>query len=345
MINKEDGRHEENNHACLEEAIHWITRINDTRLYWLWIKFVIMAGSLTEWVGFSNAISVLNTMEPVVDVLSWSIPGGRCVLQSISEIQRRSQIAEETSIGVTKVACLSDLLWSASNLLSAQWLRGNELRPSVGTLGWSGNLCMEVLLVYDVICVVWLFRYEQHQVNDVSMLSNAQQIQWQNRKQTLLINLIYTSILACGFLLFRGFSAQINNTIPPYIGAGLCAVSTGLFRGIEWGTILSKLQKKQRLAMPNTAEHQHLQYAFQQTCVGAGVSVGLDLFLPLFLWLSSDTSNMSLVIALSLSINTLISGCFKRDKAIQLSCCWFFSNKSASVLPMFSEIPQPSGVV
>ena len=343
MINKEECRNEENNHAYLEEWIHWVTKINDTRLYWLWMKFVITAGASAGWIGFSSALPVLNTMKPVTDVLSWSVFGGRFVLQSILVIQRTLQTVEDKPTSVTKVMCLNDFLWGTSNFLSAQWLHGNELRPSVGTLGWWGNVCMEVLLVYDVIFVAWQFRHEQHQANDLIMPSNERQVQWQYKKQALLSNLVYTTNLACGFLLFRGFSTQINNIVPPCVGAGLCAFSTGLFRVIEWAMMLSKLKQKQRLVTPNTVESQHLQHAFQQTCVGAGISVGLDLLLPLFIWISSDANNMIVAIVLSLSVNTLINGCFKRDKASPLSRCSLFApHQSPRISLVSSEIPQLS---
>jgi len=342
MINKEEYWHEEN-HAYLEEWIHWVTKINDTRLYWLWTKFVITAGASAGWIGFSKALPVLNTMKPVTDVLSWSVFGGRFVLQSILVIQRTLQTVEDKPTSVMKIMCLTDFLWGTSNFLSAQWLHGNELRPSVGTLGWWGNVCMEVLLIYDVIFAAWQFRHEQHQANDLIMSSNERQVQWQYRKQALLSNLVYTTSLACGFLLFRGFFTPINSTVSPSVGASLCAVSTALFRAIEWIMVLSKFKNKPCLVTPNTVEFQHHQHAFQQNCVGAGVSVGLDLLLPLFIWMSSDANNMIFVIALSLSINTLINGCFKRGKASPFSrCSLFASHQSSRVSPVSSEIPQPS---
>jgi hypothetical protein len=342
MINKEEYRHEENNHGYLEEWIHWITKINDTRLYWLWMRFVITAGASAEGMGFSNALPVLNTMKPVTDILSWSLFGGRLVMQSILVMQPTLSTVEVTPTSVTKVSCLNDFLWGTSNFLSAQWLHGNELRPPVGALDWWGNLFMEVLLIYDVIFAAWLCRHEQHQVNGLTMPSNERQLQWQYRKQALLNNLVYTTILACGFLLFRGFSTQINGTVPPYVGAGLCAVSTVLFRAIEWAMMLSKFKNKPCSITPNTVEFQQHQHAFQQTCVGASVSVGLDLLLPLFIWMSSDANNMILVIALSLSINIFINGCFKRDKASPLSRCSLFAPQSSRVSPGSSELPQLS---
>lgn len=310
MINIE----EKINYTGLEESIHWLTKINDARLYWLWMRYFISVGASSRWTGFSNALPVLNTMQPVTDVLSWSLFGGRFVMQSLWVIQRSVQPAEERPSSIEIMSCLNDFLWGTSNFLSAQWLHGNELRPSVGALGWWGNVCMEVLLVYDVIFVALQFRHEESQ--------------GRYRKQVLLSAMVYNTSLACGFLLFRGFSTPINNNVPPYVGAGLCVLSTGLFRINEWAMVLSKVKNKQ----PNIMES---QLVFQQACIGAGLSVGLDLLLPLYIWMSSDTNNLILLIALSLSANIVLNGCFKRDKASPLGrCSLFSSHQSPGVLPV-----------
>lgn len=330
--------------SIIDETIHWATKLNDTRLYWTWMRFAITAGVVEARFGFSNALPVLNVMKPVNDVLSWSLYGGRFVLQSMLVIQRTLQNVENNPTIAQRKIFLNDFLWGTSNILSVQWLHGNELRPSVGTLGWWGNMCMEVLLICDAIFAAWQFRHEQHQANDLIMSSNELQVEWQYKKLALVSNLIYTINLACGFLLFRGFSTEISNTVPPYVGASLCAVSTGLFRIIDWAIVLCKLNQKGRLVTPNTVESQHFQRAFQQTAVGAGVSVGLDLLVPLFVMMSSDANNMFVVIVFSLSANTLINSYFKRDKASPLSRCLLFAPHQSPRIPPVSvscEIPQP----
>lgn len=318
MRNKED-------YSYVEELIHWLTKINDTRLDWLWLKFLLTAGASAGWVQFSNAIPVLNTIKPVTDVLSYTIFGGRFVMQSIVVVQHTLPTVEETTTGITKVTCLNDFLWGTSNFLSVQWLHGNELRPAVGTPGWWGNVCMEVLLVYDVIFTAWLFK-------------NERQNQGEYKKQMLLNNLIYTSSLACGFWLFRGLLTPIDNTIPPHVGAGLCAVSTTIFRLIEWTIVLSKLKKKQDVVTPNTFEYQQHRRTFQQTCIGSGVSIGLNLFLPLLIWVSPNANTMILLITLSLCTNTVIKGCIHREKASPFGrFSIFFSNQTPRVSPASSE--------
>lgn len=339
MLNTEECREEENYYTNLEEWIHWVTKINDARLYWLWMKFFITAGASSGWIGFSKAQPVLNRMKPVTDVLSWSILSGRLMLQLLWVRQQTLQSMKQTPTHMTQAACLSDFLWIISNLLSAQWLHSHELRPSLGNVGWWGNMCMQVLLIYDVVFVVWQFKQEQQQANDWSMLSHAQQISWHTRKLVLWSNLAYTTHLACGFLLFRGFAPAINKTIPPEIGAGVCAVSTNIFRAIEWSILLSKLQKKQHFIAPNTLESQAPQHAFQTTCVTAGLSIGLDLLLPLLIGISRDKNHVLLVISLSLSINLFINGCFKRDKASPLSRYSLFSlYQRSSAPPVVKEV-------
>lgn len=340
MRNKEECRQEENNHVYLEEMMHWVTHINDTRLYWLWMKFFITAGELSEWSEFSKAIPVLNAMKPVTDVLSWGLFGGRVLMQCLLLVKRSSEGSRTT---VLKISCLSDFLWGISNFLSAQWLYGNNPRPFAGTLGWWGNLCMEILLIYDVAFVIWQLKYEQNRVDNLRETSHEQQMQWQHRKQILVRNLVYTTFLACGFLLFRGFSAQIINTIPSCVGAGLCVGSTALFRVLEWATVLTNVKKRQGLVAPETAESQRLQHTFQYTCAGAAVSVGLDSLLPFFIWRTSDPNNLLLIIALSLSANAFISGGLKRDNISPLSrCSLFASPPNYRVSPLACETAELS---
>lgn len=331
MRREEDELPEENSLVHLESCIHWITQINESRLYWLWVKFFIASGASAGWVGFSKASPVLDTIKPITNSLSFTIFGARFVMQSLWLRQQGQHNVPASEAHITRLTCLNDFLWGLSNFISAQGLHSKALRPSLGTPGWWGHLCMEILLVNDVIFTALQFKHEDTKFKDKVNPSNEQTIMWDVRKASLWNNLLYSINLTYSYFLFQGFSTPIAHHVPANIGAGLCVMFTNIFRAVAWVITLSQVK--------NSPHAQH-------TYVGAGISIGLDLTLPLLIWISSSQSQMILVIALGLGLNTLIHGYFKQEKTSTFNACSFFSPRQRGrMVSLSSEITEQPSLV
>ncbi len=274
----------------LKEGIHVLTQMNETRLYWLWMRYLITAGAKDNLTVFTPMLPVIETMMPAITVLSWGLFGSRLLLQCLSFIQ---QSCDTTPLTMQQV--LSDCLWGASNFISAQWLHGSTSR--MGTKEWWGHACMQILLINDLLLVAYQFKHETNQ----------------HKKNLLFKKLTYTFTLACGYFLLRGFYAPISSVIPHYIGGIICVSATTLFNAFDW---------------QYTIQHGQNQEISKPVCsktIGAAASLGLELCLPLFITLSPSNTNKLLVVTLALIAHASINVFFKHDNFLYLSSCSLFS--------------------
>lgn len=280
------------------EMIVWgieiLSELSQTRLYWLWIKYCILAGIDQNWRGFKHFQPVLIQLSPITNHLSYDIYVLRIFLYLCLFIK-----GNNTHPAYAKQPILNDVLWSTSNLLSATYLDSPLIRPDINTPGWWGQMSMQSLLVYDLVILAREYVMTPSFVNKkvgaerITVKHYAlNQYQKHIERQMLRANLIYSSILAVGFFLFRGFSTKTSTN--PQIGAGLCFIATLWINTTKWN--IRNIHQSHCLGhvvqISNKARY--------HTCMG--ISIGMDFLLPLCIWLSRKTNNIALIVGLGLIV-------------------------------------------
>ena len=295
-------------------SIQCLTYLNDSRLYWLWMRLFIAAGIHLDWPDFKKMIPALNLIDPVAGTLSWGVYGLRFSLQMMLILQQTSSRACQSpnehqmtfwnQCREHQWLLINDALWGTSNLLSAIWLSSPEFKPSIGTLGWWGNMNMELLLINDIGLMIWQFnRDRQETYRSIQQLpieltseKNKKQLLWKYKQEFFLANIAYDISLACGFFMMKGFFPWANNKALSSVGASLCVIMTAAFNGLSWFIELSRLRALQSSASENTIQAVRCLNLVEKKYQEAGISLLFDYTFPLMVWLSLKADCTALVV-------------------------------------------------
>jgi hypothetical protein len=223
--------------------IRFTTELNNTRLYWLWIKYLMLAKIDANLGNVEQAEFVLKIFSPITDVLSYSLYIARLTFIFLYFIK-----LEKKHCSTYQYQAISDILWGLSNVLTAFYLQGSSIKPLPYTTEWYGHLSMQILLVYDVAILGVQYALERPHppLNYAKPEIVLEQLDKHYYKKSLLMQLSYASTLSLGYFLFRGL---LCNSIPitPLIGAGICVGSTMLANSIEWINLQKKYRQLQHI--------------------------------------------------------------------------------------------------
>lgn len=281
-------------YACLfDTTIHVITQLNDSRLYYLWLKYLLLAGIDEKWTFFENAESTLSALQTISDISSYLLFTLRLTLNLVSSVRCTSTISYWD--------ITNDILWGISNGLSASVLSSAVIRPMPYTYAWWGNLSMQGLLVYDGVkeCIKYKIRQRalnQAMIQETNEVVNLKKHQQQQLEQYICIaSISYNLLLVVGFCLFRDF---LKFNLNPSIGALVCLLSTLLFIGFEW----------------NIYKRKCAQDTSKTVLFGIGLAFSIDYFLPILVWLSLKNDYSLLTILSGLTIRTVLNTCLKYER-------------------------------
>lgn len=296
-----------------------ITRISDlnmTRLYWLWIKYMISAAIDQKLEHAAQLKHILNTLEPITDPLSYSLYTLQIVLIGFYYCSYHEQ-----SIASYERQCVSNSLWSISNFLSVTYLSAPSIRPIPYSPGWWGNMSMQILLVYDAMSLgeqyVVMNKKSNQIVPEDSMqeILPSQKIMRNSDKQLFLIQFVHASILIGSFFMYRGNFVQ-HSSIKPLVGSSLCVGSTIIANGIEYINECQRVHALEKL--------KKVQLSAKKISCLALVCTGFSITFPIALWASLDTPYAFLTIALGLACITAFNGYTRHE--IKKSCSLLVSS-------------------
>lgn len=315
----EDTLNNSNHKKILQSGITWLGHMNDTRLYWLWIKFYIQANKSE----LPHSAKVLNHMQPVTDLLSWVIFVARVGLIKLKGVE------SELDFHLIR----NDLLWGTSNFISFLWLHGDQLRPDLNALAWWGNVCMQALLIADTF-----FSYQKKQT--ASTLTLLDDLQEKAREHHRCLSVYYNASLALGFFLFRGFF-PILDIVPPSIGAGLCVFSTECFNIADSSIELYKWRNIQQLSAPLVEIAEDKSYELTNTLVKGCITSCLGILLLLLIQSELNSDALLKVIICILTMRSANQVLIIPEKKICLSAFKFFKHQiTQEATLMSSEDPR-----
>ncbi len=270
----------------IDFLIDLMSELNNTRLYWLWIKYVLSSLNDQQWYH-AHLSELLKAFSPVTDALSYSIYITKISLVLFDRMQHPEKDTPSLR---------GDVLWCLSNCLTATYLCDPAIRPQLYTLGWWGNLSMQSLLVYDGVSLGFQYKQKLNQIlpNNFKLPDTfeVRQLLHGHDRQLLFIYTTYATSLVIGFYLFRG-GFYASSTLNPLIGSGLCVSTTILTYEVEWIINLKKLKKI----------HQDEN---KLSCL-VFLSMVLGLTFPLIIWTSLDSNYNVLSISLGLSCMTVMN--------------------------------------
>ncbi|MDP3561846.1 MAG: hypothetical protein Q8R83_06690 [Legionellaceae bacterium] len=280
--------------------IHCTTELNNTRLYWLWIKYSLMVSER----DIEQTTYILKTLGPITDALSYGLYLARIGLVLLYIIK-----TDKNDMSTYQFQLVSDALWGISNFLSAVYLQSASPRPAPYTRGWHGNLNMQILLVYDLAILGVQYVVECKKQTQIIAPDNptpnimSARLDQHYYKKSLLIQLSYAGVIIFGFCIFRGFFCQ-KNFINPLIGAGLCVGSTIVTNSIEWINLLNKNDKIRKIF--------RIQESDCKNKLLIALCNLLQITFPIILWFSFEVQGCMWTIAIGLTCMTLLNAYVKQ---------------------------------
>lgn len=271
--------------------IRFTTELNNTRLYWLWIKYLMVAKIDASLGDVDQANDVLTILSPISDILSYGLYLSRLILIILYLVKSKTKTRSNYLY-----QALSDILWGLSNFFTVFYLPGSSIKALAFTAEWYGHISMQILLVYDMLIIGIQY------ASKTSPLDKSEDalVQFNHYycKKNWLIQLSNATALSLGYFLFRGpFCCTIH--LNPFIGSGICVTSTITINCIEW----IHLEKKHRTVQ----SLQGIQKPGHQLKLLVLLPILLNLFFPLILLPSLKTDFLVLSISIGLISMTLLN--------------------------------------
>ncbi len=278
--------------GSLSFALHFVTQLNDSRLYYLWLKYLFLAGIDEQWPAFAKSIPALAQLQTIGEIGSYALYGLRIGLNL------KLLLSEKKSAPNMPWALMGDFLWGISNGLSVAVLSSAVIRPGSYTLGWWGNLSMQLLLVYDVGAEFAQYIQRQRLLNRIIIPEHMEQARLKKIREyeqhSCRARIVYNFILAVGYCLFRDFW---TSNLPPSSGALMCVIATILVNSFEWW--MYALKNSDAFSTP--------------LCMGSVFAVAIDFLFPVFLWFALDKEAVFPSVVIGLAVRTMMHSYLKYE--------------------------------